>query len=147
MDVLVRPWPARWRADCDLLSRQRCRPRSGGRPIQAAHSGSPVLSRLELATDRAQFEEGFALLDLEFGPRGEMEREEVMSAWFDRGSLSPPGAPIQARYHMVLARDEHGTIAGVRDIFVTTDRAANLSVALLSHSPCCRRSGEPESRR
>jgi GNAT superfamily N-acetyltransferase len=99
---------------------------------------------LELATDRAQFEEGFALLDLEFGPRGEMEREEVMSAWFDRGSLSPPDAPIPARYHMVLARDEHGTIAGVRDMFVTTDPSANLSVALLSHSlvlPPFRRTG------
>jgi hypothetical protein len=99
---------------------------------------------LELATDRAQFEEGFALLDLQFGPLGEMEREEVLSAWFDRGSLSPPDAPIQARYHMVLARDEHGTIAGVRDIFVATDAAANLSVALLSHSlvlPPFRRTG------
>ena len=60
---------------------------------KAAHAGRRF--SLELATDRGQFEEGFALLDLEFGPRGEMEREEVMSAWFERGSLSPPDAPIQ----------------------------------------------------
>jgi len=109
---------------------------------KAAHAAGRFA--LELATDRAQFEEGFALLDLQFGPLGEMEREEVLSAWFERGSLSPPDAPIQARYHMVLARDEHGTIAGVRDMFVTTDRAANLSVALLSHSlvlPPFRRTG------
>jgi hypothetical protein len=99
---------------------------------------------LEPVTTRGQFEEGFALLDLQFGPLGEMEREEVLSAWFDRGSLSPPEAAIQARYHMVLARDEHGTIAGVRDAYVTTDRAAKRVVVLLSHSlvlPPFRRSG------
>ena len=99
---------------------------------------------LEPATHRAQFEEGFALLHLQFGPLGEMESEEVLSAWFDRGSLSPSDARIPARYHMLLARDEHGTIAGVRDLWVTTNRAANRVVAVLSHSlvlPPYRRSG------
>jgi GNAT superfamily N-acetyltransferase len=100
--------------------------------------------RLEPATDRAQFEEGFALLHLQFGPLGEMEREEVLSAWFDRGSLSPPDARVPARYHMLLARDEHGTIAGVRDLWVTPDRARNRVLVVLSHSlvlPPYRRSG------
>src|SRR5262249_55221734 len=97
-----------------------------------------------LVSSRGQFEEGFALLDLQFGPLGEMEREEVLTQWFDRGSLSPPDAAIHARYHMVLARDEHGTIAGVRDLYVTTDRAANRVVVLLWQSlarPASRRSG------
>jgi GNAT superfamily N-acetyltransferase len=99
---------------------------------------------LEPVRGRPQFEEGFALLDLQFGPLGEMEREAVLTAWFDRGSLSPPDAAIQAHYHMVLARDERGTLAGVRDVYVTTDRAKNRVVALLSHSlvlPPFRRSG------
>jgi hypothetical protein len=99
---------------------------------------------LEPATDRAQFEEGFALLHLQFGPLGEMEREEVLTAWFDRGSLSAPDAKIPARYHMLLARDELGTIAGVRDLWVTIDRPANRVVVVLSHSlvlPPYRRSG------
>jgi hypothetical protein len=99
---------------------------------------------LQPVTERAQFEEGFALLDLQFGSLGEMEREDVLTAWFDRGSLSPPDARIPARYHMLLARDEHGTIAGVRDLWVTVDRAANRVLAVLSHSlvlPPFRRSG------
>ncbi len=99
---------------------------------------------LEPVTERGQFEEGFALLDLQFGALGEMEREPVLTEWFDRGSLSPPDAAIHAQYHMLLARDEHGTIAAVRDLWVTTDRAANRVLVVLSHSlvlPPYRRSG------
>jgi hypothetical protein len=103
-------------------------------------------ARFELGVvqSREEFEEGYALLALQFAPLGEMEREEVLTAWFDRGSLSPPDAALQARYHMVLARDEAGTIAGVRDFYVIADAAERRVVVGLSHSlvlPPWRRSG------
>jgi hypothetical protein len=92
-----------------------------------------ALYTLDLVRDPGPLAEGYEALDATFGARGELERFELLKAWFS-GSLSPPGAPITATYHMVLARDAAGRLAGVRDCFVTLDRAARRCVALLSHA-------------
>ncbi len=100
--------------------------------------------RVEEASTRADFEEGFATLFAAFGPTGEIERKSTLEAWFEKGSLSAPGAPIRATYHMVLARDADGTLAGVRDCFVTVSPQSRRSIVLLSHTlvlPPFRRSG------
>ncbi|MGK3968126.1 hypothetical protein WMF38_28665 [Sorangium sp. So ce118] len=91
----------------------------------------------------AAFDEGYRALDAVFGPKGELERHEVLSDWF-AGKHTDPAAPIVATYHMLLARDAEGRLAGVRDCYVTLDRAARRCVALLSHAlvlPDFRRTG------
>lgn len=114
----------------------------------AAHDLSKVGSRaglsLELATDLGAFDLGYGVLHQQFGPTGEIERYETLRDWFLAGSLSPPGAPVPAWYHLVLARGPQGQLAGVRDCFVTVDAAARRAVVLLSHSyvaPAFRRGG------
>ncbi len=99
---------------------------------------------LEEASDDPQFELGHAVLAAVFGPTGEIERRDTLLRWFEAGSLSEPSFPIQAHYHLLLARDRDGALAGVRDCFVTVDAAAGLAVVLLSHTfvfPDFRRSG------
>ncbi len=90
-----------------------------------------TLRRAETAAD---FALGHAVLADVFGPTGEIERPETLRAWFDAGSLSAPDAPIRATYHLVLAFDTDGSLAGVRDCFVTVDPIARRAVVLLSHS-------------
>ena len=81
-----------------------------------------ALSRFELVRVRTpdEFSAGFALLDAQFGPTGEIERRETLEKWLAAGSLSRPDAAIHARYHMLLAYDGE-QLAGVRDCFVTVD--------------------------
>lgn len=96
------------------------------------------------AKGQAELEEGLSALEREFGPTGEIERRETLAAWFAAGSLSAPHAPIRASYHLLLARDREGQLAGVRDCFVTVDARAARAVVLLSHTlvlPSHRRTG------
>ncbi|WP_437676163.1 hypothetical protein [Sorangium sp. So ce131] len=98
---------------------------------------------LEEARDSAAFDEGYRALDGFFGPKGELERHEVLAAWL-AGVHTDPAAPIVLTYHMLIARDAEGRLAGVRDVYITLDRAARRCVALLSHAlvlPEHRRSG------
>lgn len=98
---------------------------------------------LEEARTPEDFAVVWAQLFAAFGPTGEIEREETLRSWFS-GSRSPPDADIRTTYHMVLARDRDGALAGVRDCFVTFSRRTLRSVVLLSHSlvlPLYRRSG------
>ncbi|AUX49042.1 hypothetical protein SOCE26_105870 [Sorangium cellulosum] len=98
---------------------------------------------LEEAQGRAAFDEGYDALDTFFGPKGELERREVLAAWL-AGVHTDPAAPIVMTYHMLIARDAEGRLAGVRDAYITLDRAARRCVALLSHAlvlPEHRRSG------
>lgn len=91
---------------------------------------------LEEAQDEAGFDEGFRVLDEVFGPRGELERREVLDIWF--GALRRPperwASSVTCRYHLLLARDRDGALAGVRDCFVTLDASAGRCVVLLSHT-------------
>lgn len=90
-----------------------------------------------------EFRQGFGLLEETFGPTGEIETAEMLERWFLSGSLKAPGeqdrAGIRAHYHMVLARDTDGHIAGVRDCFVTVDERptappGGCAHVLMSHS-------------
>ena len=98
----------------------------------------------EDVADPAAFDAGYRLLDAQFGPMGEIERRDVLDRWFAAGTLSPPDARFEARYHMLLARDRDGRVAGVRDCFTSVDRRSPHVAVLLSHSlvlPPWRRSG------
>lgn len=102
-----------------------------------------------------EFRRGFDLLNETFGPTGEIETVEMLERWFLAGSLGAPAGTaavevgIRAHYHMVLARDADGSIAGVRDCFVTIDERASAppegrAHVLMSHSlvlPAHRRTG------
>lgn len=112
---------------------------------EGAAKVAAAVDQFSLAPARtaAEFDIGHALLFEIFGPTGEIERKETLERWF-AGSLSAPDAAIPAQYFMILARDAAGEIAGVRDCFVTVDRAAKRAVVLLSHSlvlPAFRRTG------
>jgi GNAT superfamily N-acetyltransferase len=103
---------------------------------------------IEEARDAAGFDEGYAALDAEFGPKGELERREVLAMWFAGPRTPPEGwAPwIGCRYHLLLARSRGagGGLAGVRDCFVALDAGAGRCVVILSHAvvlPPYRRSG------
>jgi 4-aminobutyrate aminotransferase/(S)-3-amino-2-methylpropionate transaminase len=89
---------------------------------------------LSPAATEAEFVEGWRVMWDAFGPTGEIEREETLRAWFSAGSLSEPDHPVQAHYHLLLARDGDGTLAAVRDCFVAVDKGNQRAVVLLSHS-------------
>ncbi|AUX38444.1 MULTISPECIES: hypothetical protein [Sorangium] len=116
------------------------------RPGEGPEKVAWALARFSVdeARDEAAFDEGYRALDEVFGPKGELERREVLAAWF-AGRHTDPAAPIEARYHMLLARSvDDGRLAGVRDGYVTLDRAARRCVMLLSHAlvlPAYRRTG------
>jgi GNAT superfamily N-acetyltransferase len=115
-------------------------------PFERKDKVEDALGRFTLAEAKslADFEAGYSALLGEFGPTGEIERRETLEAWFAAGSLSAPNAPIRASYHLVLARDREGQLAGVRDCFVTVDARAGRCVVLLSHTlvlPAHRRTG------
>jgi hypothetical protein len=82
-----------------------------------------------------EFEAAFAALDAEFGPRGELERREVIERWLD-GDAEKRGedAPIRRSYHLLIARDEHGALAGVRDCHVLFEPRAHTAVVYLAHA-------------
>lgn len=83
------------------------------------------------------FEEAYAALDAEFGEKGELESRDAVREYFARASES-------AGYRLVVARDERGALAGVRDCHVSVDPAARIVVVFLSHVlvlPEHRRSG------
>lgn len=93
--------------------------------------------------DATTFDQGYEPLFERFGPPGEIERRDLLRRWFD-GPVPGPDPEIDVRYHMVLAWDPTGALAGVRDCFVTVDRKARRVVVLLSHVlvlPPARRSG------
>lgn len=99
--------------------------------------------QLEEVRTEASFQLGYDALEVQFGPINEIERREVLSAWFEKGSLTPVEQNIRAFYHMSLVW-EGQTLAAVRDDFGTVDRTTGHVVAFLSHSlvlPPYRRSG------
>lgn len=109
----------------------------GERHLDAAAAAYAI----EEVTDPASpaFDESFRALDAFFGPRNEIERRPVLERW-----LREPASDgdISVRYHLLAARAADGTLAGVRDCFVTTD--GTRCVVLLSHSwvdPAHRRTG------
>lgn len=97
----------------------------------------------EVRSSRApDFAQAYAALAAEFGPRGELERREVIAGWLDEdGAQSGDG--LHRTYHLLVARDEQGALAGVRDCHVVIDRSG-VAVVYLAHAlvlPPYRRKG------
>ena len=95
-----------------------------------------TLSLVSSADDPA-FDAAYAILHDEFGAKGELETRAAILGYLGR-------AEATVGYKLVIARDESGKIAAVRDCHVSVDRAANVVVVFLSHAvvlPLYRRSG------
>jgi GNAT superfamily N-acetyltransferase len=88
------------------------------------------------------FADAYDALAAEFAARGELERREVIARWVDRPASE--GARFHRRYHLLIARDDHGALVGVRDGHVVIDRDARIAVMYLAHAlvlPPFRRTG------
>jgi hypothetical protein len=110
-----------------------------------------ALARVSLrevaSADEPAFEDAYGALLTEFGPRGELERREVVVGWM-RGRAPGAGPAhldgISWRYHLLIAQGPQGALAGVRDCHVTVDPASRVGVVYLAHtwvSPEHRRTG------
>ena len=106
--------------------------------------------RIEAVTSShgPDFAEAYAALAAEFAPRGELERREVMKRWLDEPAApAPAGSPsptFQRSYFLLVARDQHGALAGVRDFHLVYDAEGAVAVVYLAHVlvlPAYRRSG------
>lgn len=97
--------------------------------------------RLAVADDAGEPDvaAAYALLDAEFGAKGELESMDALRAYFARAAGPDEG------YKLVVARDrDDGAIAAIRDCHVSVDRRSGLAVAYLAHVlvlPPHRRSG------
>ncbi len=92
-------------------------------------------SRFSVSSDTDEvFTLAFKVLDEYFGPKREMEQLSALVAWRAEPFRSTPMPGVVARYHVALARDEHGEIAGARDALIAYDPAQGDAVALLSHA-------------
>lgn len=88
------------------------------------------------ASGSAAFDEAYAALAAEFGPRGELERREVIARWLDepvKRHQAQDEPTFERTYHLLVARDEQGALAGVRDCHVILDRAAGNATLYLAH--------------
>lgn len=97
------------------------------------------------ASSSAKLDAAYAALAAEFAPRGELERREVVARWLDEpagGSACAGG--LRRTYHLLVARDERGALAAVRDCHVVLDPHEGIAVVYLAHVlvlPAFRRSG------
>jgi hypothetical protein len=98
-----------------------------------------------VATTQEEFELGYDALLREFEKTADILPRAILERWFTARSLSQADDTIQCEYAMVLADErESGAFAGVRDCFVTRDRATGRAVVLLAHTlvlPAFRRTG------
>lgn len=87
------------------------------------------------------FDDAYAALTAEFEPRGELERRDVVEHWLDDPGPRE-GEPLQRTYHLLVARDERGALAGVRDCHVVWgDGVAIVYLAHVLVLPPYRRTG------
>lgn len=87
-----------------------------------------------------EFEEVYAFLDAEFGPKNELEAKGTILGWLGRAGVQDG---LFVAYHLLSCRDADGALAGARDCFVIR-RGEGPWVVLLSHvlvGPAWRRSG------
>jgi len=70
-----------------------------------------------------------------FGPQGEMEREEAIRGFLRDDPMVPTPEGTFFRYFLIVARDRHGRLLGVRDgtILINPSYAPDLCVVYLSH--------------
>jgi hypothetical protein len=85
--------------------------------------------------EHPDFDEAFSLLWSVFGVNGEMERKEVMADFIRAGTqvLAPSGTVI--RHFLLVAKQEDGTLCGVRDgaVLLNPAYAPDLCLVYLSH--------------
>lgn len=78
------------------------------------------------------FLETYGALASEFGPRGELERREVVARWVE-GSLAA-AEPYLHTYRLLALRDPRGALVGARDVHLVVDRSRRVVVAYLAHA-------------
>ena len=98
-------------------------------------AGRDALGRYTLSLVRSaedpDFEIAYGLLDGEFGAKGELETRAAIEGYL---RADPTHASAgQAGYWLVLARDERGEVAGVRDCHASVDSEGRFVVVFLSH--------------
>lgn len=79
------------------------------------------------------FARAYDALAAEFGPRGELEPRDVIARWVDEDAQMWAGDGLVRSYHLLVARDERGTLAGVRDCHVVLDPTNRVVVVYLAH--------------
>lgn len=97
-----------------------------------------------LSSRSRAFEEGYAALAAEFAPRGELERRDVIARWLDEPTAARDDGHLRRTYHLLVARDAHGELAGVRDCHMVLDDRDRVAIMYLAHAlvmPPYRRSG------
>ncbi len=77
------------------------------------------------------FDEAYALLDAEFGARGELERRSVIEGWLRRGPAERDGLSLD--HHLLVVRGEDGRIAALRDCHTVLDPAGRVTLLYLAH--------------
>ena len=88
-----------------------------------------------LKPDHKDFAKAYRLLWDAFGPQGEMEREEAIRQFLIDDSYEPTATGTFIKYFLLVAKDRHGNIRGVRDgsVLVNPSYAPELCVVYLSH--------------
>ena len=97
----------------------------------------------------ADLDAAYGALAAEFGPRGELERREVIERWLDSeggeaGEAGEARPGLLRTYHLLVARDPGGALAGVRDCHVVLDPQEGIAIVYLAHAlvlPAFRRRG------
>ena len=101
------------------------------------------------SSSSANFAAAYGALAAEFAPRGELERREVVARWLDEPPARARGdgrhaagadqradggeGGLRRTYHLLVARDDRGTLAGVRDCHVVLDIRHAIAVVYLAH--------------
>ncbi len=92
----------------------------------------PDISVAEVASPR-ETDEAYAMLYAWFGERGELERRFIIDAWLAaRDGREADG--VRMHYHLLTARTSHGTLAAVRDCYVTFDPSSRVCLVYLAHA-------------
>ncbi|AKT39632.1 hypothetical protein [Chondromyces crocatus] len=104
-----------------------------GEPAEKVRAAASrfLLEEAEGPTDPT-FATGYELLEAYFAPLGEIERRSVHERFItERRHVRPP---FELRYHMVVARDEQGAIAGARNCTVALCAESKICVVFLAHA-------------
>lgn len=85
--------------------------------------------------DHPDFDEAFDLLWSVFGPSGEMERKDILANFIRQGSFQSPKTGTFVRHFLLTAKQEDGTLCGVRDgaVLINPSYAPDLCLIYLSH--------------
>jgi hypothetical protein len=88
-----------------------------------------------VSPDDPLFRPAYDALWGEFGPSGEMEREDAIRAYLRDDSFDPTPQGTFVRYFLLVAKDRDGKLLGVRDgsVLVNPRYASDLCIVYLSH--------------